>query len=116
MNATVVFPSQAPLSERKVIDRLRTRLVADRSTQAGLVAANRSIALALTGQRDVDSLLEREIADASAAHACEAVEAIDEALAQMAVGTYGECESCCAQIPLERLEAIPHARRCIRCS
>ncbi|MEO8697998.1 MAG: TraR/DksA C4-type zinc finger protein [Acidimicrobiales bacterium] len=34
----------------------------------------------------------------------------------MDAGTYGLCESCSVEIPLERLQAIPHARLCVACS
>jgi RNA polymerase-binding transcription factor len=33
----------------------------------------------------------------------------------MAEGRYGICRSCGETIPLERLEARPEARHCIRC-
>ena len=100
----------------EVLARLRTALVADRAPQAALVRANEATAQALTGQRDVDSILEREIAEASAARARDAIEDIDAALSKMAGGTYGACESCRSPIPIERLEAIPHARYCVSCS
>lgn len=37
------------------------------------------------------------------------------ALRRMAEGTYGTCEHCAGNIPLERLEALPHARFCAPC-
>jgi RNA polymerase-binding transcription factor DksA len=80
------------------------------------VAERAATVVELTGQGDVDSLLEREVADASAARASEAIEDIDDALARMDAGTYGLCESCGLHIPVERLEVIPHARFCVRCS
>ena len=70
----------------------------------------------LTGHSDSDSVLEREFADVSIARASEAIRDIDDALARMDAGTYGLCESCSAPIPLERLQAIPHARLCVACS
>jgi DnaK suppressor protein len=100
----------------EVLARLRTALVADRAPQAALVRANETAAQTLTGQRDVDSLLEREIAVVAAARAREAIEDIDLALAKLAGGTYGDCEACRLPIPVERLEAIPHARTCVSCS
>jgi RNA polymerase-binding transcription factor len=39
----------------------------------------------------------------------------DRALAKMVAGTYGACESCGKDIPLERLEALPSATLCITC-
>ena len=110
--------SRAPLGylDEQVLARLRRELVADRAAQAALSAEHQAIANALTGQRDVDSVLEREIAEASAAHARYAIEDIDLAIASMASRTYGLCESCRTPIPLERLEAIPRARCCVACS
>jgi DnaK suppressor protein len=40
---------------------------------------------------------------------------IDEALEKLDQGTYGVCEGCGAAIEPERLEALPHATRCIGC-
>ena len=41
---------------------------------------------------------------------------IDAALARLAAGTYGRCERCGQEIPLERLAARPTARRCTPCA
>ena len=40
---------------------------------------------------------------------------VEHALRRLDDGTYGFCEACAAAIPFERLEAIPHARRCVGC-
>ena len=37
------------------------------------------------------------------------------AIARWDAGDYGTCERCGAQIPAERLEARPTARRCVAC-
>jgi DnaK suppressor protein len=37
------------------------------------------------------------------------------ALRRVDEGTYGKCERCGEEIPVERLEAIPTARLCMRC-
>lgn len=37
------------------------------------------------------------------------------ALGRMEAGTYGKCERCGQEIPLERLEAIPATRLCVSC-
>jgi DnaK suppressor protein len=39
---------------------------------------------------------------------------IDAAFARLDAGTYGICEVCGREIPGERLEARPAARRCVR--
>jgi DnaK suppressor protein len=41
--------------------------------------------------------------------------AIDTALARIEAGTYGTCVNCGAQIPPERLEAMPWSTLCIDC-
>jgi DnaK suppressor protein len=42
-------------------------------------------------------------------------QAVHDALAKLAGGTYGDCEVCHVAIPVERLELVPYARRCVRC-
>jgi RNA polymerase-binding transcription factor len=43
------------------------------------------------------------------------VDEIDDALARLARGAYGNCEACGRLIPLERLRAMPAARLCVDC-
>jgi DnaK suppressor protein len=40
---------------------------------------------------------------------------VDEALGRLDAGTFGTCVRCGNAIPLERLEALPWAARCIDC-
>ena len=40
---------------------------------------------------------------------------IEEARRALADGTYGTCVDCGAEIPLDRLEAVPEAVRCLDC-
>lgn len=40
---------------------------------------------------------------------------VERALAKFALGTYGHCERCGAEIDWARLEVKPEARLCIRC-
>lgn len=40
---------------------------------------------------------------------------INEALAKIDAGTYGKCDRCGKEIPLERLEAIPQTTLCLEC-
>jgi DnaK suppressor protein len=44
------------------------------------------------------------------------IETLDQALARLAAGTYGRCESCGEPIAPERLAARPAATTCIRCA
>jgi DnaK suppressor protein len=63
------------------------------------------------GTANVDRELDLHLS--AQAHA--AVEEIDAAMAKIAAGTYGACESCGSPIPMARLEALPHARLCVSC-
>ena len=60
-----------------------------------------------TVDREIDYTLEE--------HDGRLLQAIDEALARIDASTYGICVNCGAQIPLERLEAMPWATLCIDC-
>jgi hypothetical protein len=42
-------------------------------------------------------------------------QAVRDALAKLAGATYGDCETCHDPIPIDRLKAVPYARRCVRC-
>jgi RNA polymerase-binding transcription factor DksA len=90
--------------------------MAQRAEQIALVAEREKTMVDLTGQSDVDSILERELAEASAARARDAIDEIDDAFARMDAGTYGVCRACDGPIAAERLQVLPHARLCIRCS
>ncbi len=41
--------------------------------------------------------------------------AVDAALERIESGNYGICQQCGCQIPVDRLDAIPYAERCIAC-
>lgn len=43
------------------------------------------------------------------------IDEIRRAKSRIAEGSYGQCELCRKEIPLERIEAIPYARLCIQC-
>jgi DnaK suppressor protein len=49
------------------------------------------------------------------ASARQAVSDTAQALRRMAEGSYGTCARCTADIPLQRLEILPHARFCVPC-
>jgi DnaK suppressor protein len=60
-----------------------------------------------TVDREIDYTLEE--------HDERMLTAIDGALRRIDAGTYGVCVNCGAQIPAERLEAMPWATLCIDC-
>lgn len=66
---------------------------ADRATQQTDVAVNIGLAM----------------------HAADLRKEIDDALGRIDAGTFAICENCHAVIAAHRLNAIPHARYCIRC-
>lgn len=41
---------------------------------------------------------------------------IETTLQRLDEGTYGVCESCGKRIPVKRLQALPHASRCVVCA
>lgn len=60
-----------------------------------------------TFERELDMTLEENLRERRAE--------VEKALARVAAGTYGSCERCGAEIPLERMEAVPTASLCIKC-
>ena len=98
------------------LSRLRAELSADRAVREALIANHAMVVAELTGHSDSDSILEKELADDAIARSSEAIREIDAAFERMDAGTYGLCETCRGEIPLERLLAIPQARLCVACS
>ena len=95
--------------------RLRDRLATQCADEAAHLAAHRLTLSELAGQMDVDSLLEREVAEAAIERSNGVVIEIFCALLRLDAGTYGICEQCSVPIPSERLDAIPYARLCVPC-
>lgn len=100
----------------QMVAQLRAALTADLRDKAAQAAEHEARAAALTGQMDVDSLVERELAEIGASRARKAFGEIEDALARIDHDTYGACEACGAPVAPERLEAMPHARYCVACS
>jgi DnaK suppressor protein len=115
MTAISLEPSHVPAAhlDAETLHEFRDALTSERAILEATAAERAATVVELTGQGDVDSILEREVAEASAARARDAIEDIDDALTRMDAGTYGRCEVCGGPIPVERLEAIPHARLCV---
>jgi RNA polymerase-binding transcription factor DksA len=99
--------------EPATVDRLRHALVAERAVQAEAAYESDAAGLAELGADDIAG---RDLAMASLARARVMLEEIDAALARIDDGTYGRCERCREPIPNERLDAVPHARCCVRCA
>ena len=92
---------------RDTVDRLRGSLLARRDDEAGRLAQLR------LGQ---DPAAIDEHTEISAALVSATLDDIEHALSRLDAGTYGTCELCGQAIPLERLEAIPHASTCVACA
>lgn len=90
-------------------------LVAHVQTNLAQAAAHETVARELAAHTDADSIVERELAELCAAQAREVAREAERALARLAAGTYGSCDSCGGAIPIERLEALPHTRLCVTC-
>ena len=97
------------------LGRLRRLLVAEAAGHVAQLARHRSAGRELRDLTDADSVLERELAEAGAARAEEAIAEIEHAFQRLDASTYGWCEACGVPIPFERLEAIPSARFCVTC-
>jgi RNA polymerase-binding transcription factor DksA len=46
----------------------------------------------------------------------DALDQIEAAIDRIGDGSYGLCETCGVKIPKSRLEAIPYAAQCVRCT
>jgi len=71
-----------------------------------LSAAEQSHAQNITERDNVFAMQEHDVAE---------LEAIEQALARIAHGAYGQCQDCEAAIPITRLLAFPYALRCFDC-
>ena len=102
----------------EALTRLRDILLQELSVQTAqaegqgrAVAELRTDPDTAVGQFEVDW----ELAEVMVEWSEEAIEDIEHALTRLEDGSYGRCEQCSRPIPLQRLEAIPHARFCVPC-
>ncbi len=66
-------------------------------------------------EEDGSDAFERQLALKLAAGEGDSIFEIDEALERIRNKTYGICETCGCVIPIQRLKALPFARRCVEC-
>lgn len=59
--------------------------------------------------------MEREMAFMMASKSGRLIYHIDQALLRIKDGTYGKCQTCDKSVGAARLNAVPHARMCIKC-
>lgn len=118
---SIKIPRSASLPERRLLLRrreLQATLDALGTDLAGLV-----LDTAEMGDTDFSEdggdpdvvAFERDRVRAQAIHTREHLDAVDQALAAVADGTYGTCRVCGATIPDERLEALPDTSLCVAC-
>ncbi len=76
-------------------------------------------ALLQSHQRDVIDVAaedtDRAQLEVFSAYEMKQLRLIDAALTRIKSGTYGNCLGCSKKIPRPRLEAVPHALKCIDC-
>jgi RNA polymerase-binding transcription factor DksA len=92
-------------------DELRARLIRIGSDQRRDGEALSPDAPDRAIQRENDDVIDGL---GSAAHA--ELSEVEAALARIGWGRFGICESCSYPIELKRLEAVPHARKCLSCT
>ena len=85
-------------------------LLRDRLERAFAIHTNRLNELTLRG-----SMIDPDTFEARVEAARRGIANTAEALRRMSEGTYGRCEACGTTIAWQRLEAVPHARRCSQC-
>lgn len=98
--------------QRQRLEALRTHLMRrgeaiERDLRSGLPADFEEQGIALEN----DEVLMRLARDGRPQLAL-----IEQALARMDEGAYGQCVSCGGVISASRLEALPHAVSCVRCA
>lgn len=84
--------------------RLRRLLLAEQATQQARLVE-------LQDPPDLDP----DLAEILLLRCQETLEEIEAALDLIEHDAYGSCAGCRAEIPYERLEALPGARRCVSC-
>lgn len=96
-------------------EELRREIEGEKREVSGM-AESQAAEFTSQHQADVGSDLYLEERALSAQRALEEeLTLVNEALERLAAGTYGRCVDCAGAISSERLEARPHAIRCIAC-
>lgn len=111
---TPVLRRAGVLSSEALV-QIRSLLICEIAEQAEQLADSRLTSQQLSGLSDVDSIVQRDAADASAVRSENALAEAQAALARLDAGHFGMCEGCGDAIDPARLEAVPHARRCVAC-
>jgi DnaK suppressor protein len=103
---------------KQKLEAQRADLLAQIAQQRGGVTSRAEVAaehFAHSEDSDAQVNTARDLEFAINEHETAELAAIDEALARVNAGTYGQCTDCDATIPEARLNAAPEAARCIGC-
>lgn len=103
---------------KRQLETQRADLLAQIAQQRGGIASRAEVAaehFAHNEDSDAKVNTARDLEFALNEHETAELAAIDEALARVTAGTYGQCPDCDATIPDARLRAAPEAARCIGC-
>lgn len=103
---------------KTLLTQQRTDLVKQlQSLRGGAVGRAEASAEHFARVQDSDAQMStaRDLELALDDHEMQELSAIDAALARIAAGTYGQCMDCGTDIAPQRLQAAPHAARCIAC-
>ncbi|OUZ12294.1 hypothetical protein BHE97_02515 [Aeromicrobium sp. PE09-221] len=106
------------------LDTLRTALTTSRDQLTAELASLQQLSVvASTEGRDLVDEVDRASAAESMAENNSRAEQIqlllentDRALELMSTEGYGQCRDCSESIPIERLQALPRATRCVPCA
>ena len=99
------------------LESLRERLLQEQEKLRDQIAAARRSAQADDAFRSDDGAhaYEQDRAVSLASGLRTALEDVERALGKLEEGTYGECDGCGDDIPLERLPILPQATLCVTC-
>ncbi len=100
------------LSFEQMLQRIRAELIRQ---IAYLRGASLTRSDEVNPEEDGTDAFERQLALKLAAGEGDSIFEIDEALERIRQKTYGVCEECGCVIPIQRLKALPFARRCVEC-
>ena len=118
---TAMFTAEFKDQQRRRLEEERQqileRITALTAAEQALAASQGEESDAGGGQADVASDVAEQALDLTLERAeREHLAEVDAALRRLEEGRYGMCDACGLPIPIERLQALPWARLCVRCA
>ena len=114
--------SRGTVSTRTMRDEIRERLEMERESLLDRVSDAREMQAQSTsanteavGARDDDDGADLRVADALEAQFRDALDRVELALSRVDDPSFGICEACARDIPVERLLVVPETRHCVDC-